>query len=418
MKKFFLFFIFLLLTIGIFVGGYFLYAKKYSRPAPIKVGVLHSLTGSLALSESAVVDATLFAIQELNERGGLNGSMLEPVVVDGKSDWPTFAQEAERLITQEHVAVIFGCWTSASRKLVKPVVEKYNSLLFYPVQYEGLEESQNIFYTGAAPNQQILPAVTWCFNNLGKKFFLVGSDYVFPRAANEIIKDHVQALGGTILGEQYLVLGGTEVAGIVQEIKTAQPNVIINTINGDSNIAFFKALRAAGITPEKIPVMSLSVAEQELAHLEASAMVGDYAAWSYFQSVRGTANEKFVAGFKKKYGAQRVVSDPMEAAYFGVHLWANAVRETGSVAVDTVRQALRNQSYNAPEGVVSIDPLTQHTWKFARIGKINGAGQFTEIWNSGRAVRPLPYPVYRDKTAWSALLENLYKQWGNQWAKA
>lgn len=271
-----------------------------AKKQPIKVGVLHSLTGTMAISATSVCDATLLAIEELNAAGGVLGRRIEPVVADGKSDWPTFASEAERLITREHVAVVFGCWTSAGRKTVKPIFEKHDHLLFYPVQYEGLEQSPNIIYTGAAPNQQILPAVKWSFDHLGRRFFLVGSDYVFPRTANAIIKAQVTALGGEIVGEEYLRLGSSEAAAVVQKIVQARPTVILNTINGDSNVAFFAALRGAGITPARIPTVSFSLAEGELRHMDARTMAGDYAAWNYFQSVDSPENRRFVEAFRAR----------------------------------------------------------------------------------------------------------------------
>lgn len=279
----------------------------------IKVGILHSLSGTMAISEKSVVNSTLLAIEEINSQGGVLGKKIQPIIVDGKSNWVTFAQEAERLINKEKVVTVFGCWTSASRKTVKPVFEKYNHLLIYPVQYEGLEESPNIVYTGAAPNQQIIPAVKWSFDNLGKRFFLVGSDYVFPRTANEIIKDQVTALRGEILGEEYILLGSADVEGVVKKISETQPDVILNTINGDTNIAFFKALRKAGITPEQIPTISFSIAEEELRSLPKEDVVGDYAVWNYFQSVDDADNQRFVKQFQKKYGQNRVTSDPIEA---------------------------------------------------------------------------------------------------------
>jgi urea transport system substrate-binding protein len=257
----------------------------------IKVGILHSLTGTMAGSEKEVVDATKMAIDEINSAGGLLGKKIEPVVADGRSDWPTFAREAERLITQEKVAVVFGCWTSASRKTVKPVFEKHNHLLFYPVQYEGLEQSKNIIYTGAAPNQQIIPAVKWAFDNVGKRMFLVGSDYVFPRTANEIIKEQVKSLKGEIAGEEYVLLGSNQVDAIVKKIVDTKPDVILNTINGDTNVAFFKALRAAGITPQKIPTMSFSLAEAELTAMGSKELAGDYASWNYFQAIDSKQNQ-------------------------------------------------------------------------------------------------------------------------------
>ncbi|MDP3889102.1 MAG: urea ABC transporter substrate-binding protein [bacterium] len=396
---------------------------RYQRQPPVisgkalKVGILHSLTGTMAISETPVVDATLFAINQINEAGGLLGQKIEPIVVDGKSDWPTFAKEAERLITKEKVAVVFGCWTSASIKTVKPVYEKYISLLIYPVQYEGLEESPYIVYTGATPNQQIIPGVVWCFQNIGKTFFLVGSDYVFPRTANEIIKELVISLQGKIVGEEYIILGSKDVDHIIEKIKTTQPAVIINTINGDSNIPFFKGLRAANITPERIPTMSFSIAEPELQLLDLNSMIGDYATWNYFQSIDYPENQLFIEQFKKKYGVNRVISDPMEAAYFGVHLWAQTVQKLGSFDIVTVREYIKNQVYNAPEGVVNIDSSNQHTWKWVRVGKIQSNGQFNIIWDSQKPVPPIPYPtIYRSKEAWDKFLMHLYTQWQNKWA--
>lgn len=382
----------------------------------IKVGILHSLTGTMAISETSVVDATLLAIEEINGKGGVLGRKVEPLVVDGKSDWPTFAQEAERLITKEKVSVVFGCWTSACRKTVKPLFEKYDHLLFYPVQYEGLEQSPNIIYTGASPNQQIIPAVKWSFDNLGKKFFLVASDYVFPRSANAIIKDQVAALRGEIAGEEYILLGSSDVKGAVQRITQARPTVILNTINGDSNVAFFRELRAAGVTPDKIPTMSFSIAEDELRMLGAKLMVGDYATWNYFQSTESQENAGFVQRFKQKHGAYRVTDDPMEAGYFGVYLWAQAVREAASDDLKLVRKALLNQSFHAPEGIVYIDPETQHTWKTVRVGRIRKDGQFDILWTSEKPIRPVPYPVYRSKSEWDKFLQDLYVGWGNRWA--
>lgn len=388
----------------------------FGTAAPIKVGILHAQTGTMAISENSVVEATLMAIEEINQKGGVLSRQIEPVVVDTQSNWTIAADEARRLIVDEKVAVVFGCWTSACRKTVKPVFEKYNGLLFYPVQYEGLESSLHIIYTGATPNQQITPAVKWSFDNLGKRFFLVGSDYVFPRTANAIIKDQVKALKGEITGEEYLILGSQEVNAIVQKIVETKPDVILNTLNGDSNIAFFKALKAAGITPDNTPVVSFSIAEDELRTLGAADMVGNYAAWNYFQSIPDADNASFINAFKKKYGADRVTDDPMEAAYFGVYLWAQAAQDAGSTGTDAVLGTITNQSFSAPQGVVSIDPATLHTWKVARIGQIQPDGQFKIVWTSSDPIRPVPYPVYRTEAYWDKFLSDMYKGWGNSWA--
>ncbi len=406
------------LTFFWFVAGFTACNLQSSAPStqPIKVGILHSLTGTMAISERSVVDATLLAIEELNAQGGVLGRKIEPIVVDGQSSEERFAELADQLIHRDQVSVLFGCWTSASRKRVKPVVEDADHLLFYPVQYEGLEQSPNIIYTGAAPNQQIIPAVKWSFDHLGKRFFLIGSDYVFPRTANAIIKAQVDALGGEIVGEYYLQLGTKDVAEAVHAIAQTQPDVILNTINGDSNEAFFQSLRAAGVSADSIPTMSFSIAEDELRTLGPKNMEGDYAVWNYFQSIDTEENRGFVARFKARYGAHRVTDDPMEAGYFGVFLWAQAVEAAGSDQPSLVRPALSGQSILAPEGMVTVDAATNHTWKTVRVGQIQSNGQFTILWTSDHAIRPVPYPPYRSRTEWDNFLHHLYVGWGNRWA--
>jgi urea transport system substrate-binding protein len=384
------------------------------RVEPIRVGVLHSLSGTMAISERPVVEATLMAIDELNAAGGLLGRSIEAVVRDGASDPATFAREAERLIVVDRVAATFGCWTSAGRKQVKPVVERHGHPLFYPVQYEGLEASPFIIYTGAAPNQQIIPAVTWALDNLGRRLFLVGSDYVFPHTANAIIRHVTSALGGEVVGEAYAPLGARDMTRIVEAIGRARPDVILNTINGDSNAAFFQALRQAGVTPARIPTVSFSIAETELATIGVKDFVGDYAAWNYFQSVDSEENRRFVEGLRRRTGAT-TASDPMEAAYLGVHLWARAVHEAGATETMAVLQSLADQSFPAPEGVVYVDAFTHHTWKTVRIGRIRSDGQFDIVWDSRRPVRPVPFPAYRTRAEWEAFLAALFHQWGGRW---
>jgi urea transport system substrate-binding protein len=384
---------------------------------PIKVGILHSLTGTMAISEKPVVDATLLAIEEVNERGGVLGRPVEAVVEDGASNGPTFARLADKLITQDKVCTVFGCWTSASRKTVKPVFEKHDHLLVYPVQYEGLEQSPNIVYTGAAPNQQILPAVKWCCAFLNKKrLFLVGSDYVFPRCANAIIRDQAAALGGQVVGEEYLLLDNPDAAEVVKKIAAAQPDIILNTINGDANVDFFRALRAAGITAEKVPTISFSISEEELTTLNARDVVGDYAAWNYFMGIDRPQNHAFIRRFQAKYGQHRLTNDPMEAAYFGVHLWAQAVRAAGSTDAPAIRQAVRGQRFDAPEGPVQIDPATQHTVKTIRIGKVLDGRRFEVVYTSEKPIAPVPYPDSRSQQAWGNFLDDLRLRWGGQWA--
>lgn len=388
-----------------------------SNRTPIKVGILHSLTGTMAVSEKSVVEATLLAIEEINERGGVLGRPVKGVVEDGASDAPTFARLGEKLIVQDRVCTVFGCWTSASRRTVKPVFEKHDHLLFYPVQYEGLEQSPNIVYTGAAPNQQILPAVRWCCEVLDKKrLFLVGSDYVFPRCANAIVSDQAAALGAEIVGEEYLILGSQDAAEVVKKIVAARPDMIVNTINGDSNVAFFRALRAAGISSKKIPTISFSIAEEELITLSAKDVVGDYAAWNYFMSIDSPQNDAFKGRFQAKYGRHRLTTDPMEAAYAGVHLWAQAVQKAGGTDPPAIRQAVKGQRFDAPHGPVQIDPDTQHTFKKVRIGKIMDGRHFEEVYVSPKPIAPEPYPPgKRSPKEWDKVVDDLRQRWGGHW---
>ncbi|MEB3164672.1 MAG: urea ABC transporter substrate-binding protein [Prochlorothrix sp.] len=361
----------------------------------IKVGLLHSLSGTMAISETTVVDAEELAIAEINAAGGLLGKQIEIVKEDGASDWPTFAEKATKLIDQDQVSVVFGCWTSASRKAVLPVFESKDHMLWYPVQYEGQECSKNIFYTGAAPNQQIEPAVSWLLENKGKQFFLVGSDYVFPRTANTIIKEQLKALGGETVGEDYLPLGNTEVLPIISRIKSQLPDggVIFNSLNGDSNVAFFKQLKGAGMTPDKYPVMSVSIAEEEVRQIGAEFLVGHYAAWNYFQTVENPANTKWVADFKAKYGEDRVTNDPMEAAYIMVYLWKQAVEKAATTDLEAVRMAAYGQEFDAPEGPVKMNP-NHHISKWVRIGQVRDDGLFDIVYATDAAVDPIPWNQY------------------------
>ena len=383
---------------------------------PIKLGILHSLSGTMASSESPVVNAALLAVDQINRDGGVLGRPVEAIVVDGRSNDSVFAQESTRLIQEEKVCTVLGCWTSSSRKTVVPIFEELDHLLLYPVQYEGIEESPNVIYLGAAPNQQIIPAVKWAYAfDSRRRFFLVGSDYVFPRVAHEIIKDQLEELGAELAGEAFLPLGSMDVDAVVSQIKAQKPDVILNSINGNSNAAFFAALRKEGITPAEIPTISFSIGEAELKQMDAASMAGDYAAWNYFQSIASPENDTFVAELKKKYGPQCVLTDPMEAAYFGVKVWAEAVEEAASTEPPAIRRALRNQRMRAPEGDIRIDPATQHTFKTPRIGKVQSDGQFEIIWTDAKPIAPSPYPSSRTAETWRAFLNDLYTGWGNQW---
>ncbi|QDU45259.1 Serine/threonine-protein kinase PknB [Symmachiella dynata] len=384
---------------------------------PIKIGILHSLSGTMALSESGVVDAMLLAVEELNNSGGVLGRPVEAVVADGESNDAVFKKVAEQLINKDKVVTIFGCWTSSSRKQVKSVVEEHDQLLIYPLQYEGLEQSPNIIYTGAAPNQQILPAVQWAYAfQKRRRFFIVGSDYVFPRAAGAIVTDELREMGLEPVGEAYVPMGHSEFSEIAAQIVESKTDVILNLINGESNVHFFHALRMAGIHSEDVPTISFSIAEPELRALNTSEMEGDFAAWNYFHSLDTPANEEFVAKFQKKYNATRLISDPMETGYFSILLWAKAVEQAGTTDVAAIRAAMLNQSLAAPEGEVSIDPETGHTWQPFLIGQVNDKGRFEIVWNSPKAIAPEPFPDTRTRKEWEQFLNELKAGWNGQWS--
>jgi urea transport system substrate-binding protein len=357
----------------------------------IKVGILHSLSGTMAISEVSVRDAELLAIEEINAKGGVLGKKIEPKVEDGASDWPTFAEKAQKLISVDKVATTFGGWTSASRKAMLPVFEKNKALLYYPVQYEGLETSPYIFYSGATTNQQIIPGLEYLKSQGKKNIFLVGSDYVFPRTANKEIKAYAAANGMNIVGEEYTPLGHTEYSTVVNKLKDAKPDAVFNTLNGDSNVAFFKQFKAAGLTSATMPVMSVSVAEEEVRGIGAENIAGHLVAWNYYQTTDVPENKAFVDAYKKKFGANRVTDDPIEAGYTQVYLWAASVEKAGTTEVEAVKKAADGITFNAPEGKVTIDGATQHLYKTARIGQITADGQIKEISNSGTPIKPDPY---------------------------
>jgi urea transport system substrate-binding protein len=302
-----------------------------------------------------------------------------------------------------------------ARKAVKAVVERRDHLLFYPLQYEGLEESSHVVYLGAAPNQQILPAVRWSMANLGQRFYLVGSDYLFPRAANAIIRDQLSRWPATILGEEYVVLGSTDVGRVVRSIATTKPDVVLNTLNGDSNVAFFTALRAAGLTADVVPTMSFSIAEEELRQLPPESMTGHYAAWNYFQTVPGGKNKQFVEAFQRRFGDDRVTSDPIETAYVGIYVFAEAATAAGSDDTRQVRAQVRERSIEGPGGFVYVDGRNQHTWKTPRIGRVRADGQFDVVWTSDHPVAPTPFPALRSVAAWTTFLQELQAGWGGRW---
>jgi urea transport system substrate-binding protein len=383
---------------------------------PILVGLLHSQTGPMAISEKSMIDAEVLALEEINAAGGILGRPIRWVIADGASDPSTFARQAEKLIREDGVSVVFGCWTSASRKAVLPVFEAADHLLVYPMAYEGLEQSPNVVYTGGAPNQQITPAVQWCYNTLGaRRFFLVGSDYIWPHCVNALISDQLAGLGAERVGEAYVPFGSTDVDAVVQEIVAAKPDVILCSVVGDSALALARQLRAAGIRPEATPLVTFAIAEDELRSGGREDFAGHYAAWNYFQSIDRPENQAFVRAFKARYGSDRTTSDVIAAAANSVRFWAQAVAEAGTTDVQQVRNAMRFQSLDAPEGIISVDSITQHTWRPVSIGRIRPDGQIDVVWTSRTAVRPVPFPLSRSREAWEAFVADLHTRWGGSW---
>lgn len=396
--------------------GWFVADRLLIDRTPVVVGLLHSQTGPMAVSERGMIEAEVLALEQLNRAGGLLGRPVRWVIADGASDPATFAREAERLIREQRVAVIIGCWTSASRKSVLPVVETADHLLIYPMAHEGLEQSPNIVYTGAAPNQQITPAVQWSHSSLGaRRFFLVGSDYVWPRCVNAIAADQIRGLGAEVVDEAYVPFGSTALDDVVRRIAATAPDVILSSVAGDSALAFARALRAAGIRANDTPVVTFSLAEQELTGAAGQDMVGDYAAWNYFQSIDRPENAAFVRSFQEEYGQGRATSDVIVAAANSVRLWAQAVQEAETADVRQVRTVLRRQSLAAPEGIIAIDPETQYTWRPVFIGRIREDGQFDIVWSSRTSVRPVPFPISRSRTDWERFVTDLFRGWGGRW---
>jgi len=360
----------------------------------IKVGVLHSLSGTMAISETTLKDTVLMMIEEQNKKGGLLGKKLEPVVVDPASNWPLFAEKTRELLTKEKVDVIFGCWTSVSRKSVLPVIEELNGLLFYPVQYEGEESSKNVFYTGAAPNQQAIPAVDYLMNDLEvERWVLAGTDYVYPRTTNKILEAYLIAKGvaPADIMINYTPFGHSDWQSIVADVKkfgsTGKKTAVVSTINGDANVPFYKELGNQGISAEDIPVVAFSVGEEELSGLDTGPLVGHLAAWNYFQSVESDENEAFIKQWKKFIkDKKRVTNDPMEATYIGFNMWAKAVEKAGTTDVDTVEQAMIGITTPNLTGGIAVMNSNHHLSKPVLIGEIQDDGQIETVWETDGTV--------------------------------
>ncbi len=358
----------------------------------IKVGVLHSLSGTMAISETTLKDTVLMLVDDLNKNGGLLGKQVEAVVVDPASDWPLFAEKARELIEKDQVSVVFGCWTSVSRKSVLPVFEELNSMLFYPVQYEGEESSRNVFYTGAAPNQQAIPAVDYLMSEDGgsaERIVLLGTDYVYPRTTNKILRSYLNGKGisDEDIMENYTPFGHSDWQSIVADVKAfasaGKKTAVVSTINGDANVPFYKELANQGIKAEDIPVVAFSVGEEELAGIDTAPLVGHLAAWNYFQSVEADANSAFIEKWHAFIGDEgRVTNDPMEATYIGFNMWKQAVEQAGTTDVDAVRQAMYGQEVANLTGGTAVMNTNHHLSKPVLIGEVQDDGQFDIVWET------------------------------------
>ncbi len=395
------------------IAGSLVSSLSIAEEDTIKVGVLHSLTGTMAISETTLKDTVLMMVEEQNKQGGLLGKKLEAVVVDPASNWPLFAEKARELIVQEKVDVIFGGWTSVSRKSVLPVVEELNGLLFYPVQYEGEESSKNVFYTGAAPNQQAIPAVDYLMNDIGaERWVLLGTDYVYPRTTNKILEAYLKANGVSDedIMIQYTPFGHSDWQNIVSDVKkfgsSGKKTAVVSTINGDANVPFYKELGNQGISAEDIPVVAFSVGEEELSGFDTAPLVGHLAAWNYFQSIYTDANNAFIDEWKAFIGDEnRVTNDPMEATYIGFTMWAAAVEQTGSTDVNTVSDALIGMAVPNLTGGIAVMNPNHHLSKPVFIGEIQDDGQVEVVWETPGTVRG---------DAWSDFLpssKNLMSDW-------
>lgn len=362
----------------------------------VTVGILHSVTGTMAISETGSVQAEKLAIDQINAMGGVLGRQIKFIQEDGASDWPTFAEKSKKLLVNDKVAAVFGCWTSASRKAVLPVFEQYNGMLYYPTFYEGLEQSPNVIYTGQEATQQILAGIDWVVKEKGaKSFYLLGSDYIWPRTSNKIARKHIEKLGLEVVGEEYYPLGHTQFNSVINKIKLKKPDVIYGVVVGGSNVAFYKQLKAAGIdmTKEKPLLLTISVTEDEILGIGGENMMGAYASMKYFQSLDNENNKKFVAAFKEKWGKDTVIGDVTQAAYLGPWLWKAAVEKAGSFDIDKIKAASPDiELTTAPEGYVRIHP-NHHLWSKTRIGHAQPDGQYKVVYETKDLMEPNPFPV-------------------------
>ncbi|WP_457446220.1 urea ABC transporter substrate-binding protein [Roseateles sp. P5_E4] len=393
----------LLLVLALGLGLYLLQRPSaQAAQGPIVIGLLHALSGPMAASEAPLVATVKLAVEEINAGGGLLGRRVELRIEDTRSEPRVAAAAAERLISTEHAVALFGCWSSNCRQAVRPVVEIHRHLLFYPLAYEGMEQSPNIIYTGPTPNQHALPATDWAMHGFGRRVYLIGTDGLYPRRVNAMLRDFILLSGGQVLAERYVPLAGTDMGGVLADLQRVQPDVVISTIGGSSNRAFFDALVAAGLTD--LPLMSLRAAEPEMTAYDGGRLDRHFTAWSYLQSQPGPANEAFLARLRRSQGEGIQASDPAVSAYIGVQLWAAAVREVGSAQTDAVNANVLQQSISAPQGFGAVDSQSRHLWRQLRIAQVKPGGQLAEVFALPRYIKPAPWPVFRSAEHWMAVL--------------
>ena len=394
----------LLLLLALGLAAYLVQKPSTEAAArgPIVIGLLQALSGPMATSEAPVVAAVKLAVEEINAGGGLLGRRVELKVEDTRSDARVAAAAAERLISVERAAALFGCWTSICREAVKPVVETHRHLLFYPMAYEGMEQSAHIVYTGATPNQQVLPATDWAMHGFGRRVYLVGTDGLYPRRVHTMLRDFIQLGGGRVLGERYIPLGGHDLGAVLADLQRLQPDLVVSTIGGDSNRDFFDALVAAGLTD--LPLLSFNAAEPEMKAFDGGRLDRHFTAWSYLQSEPGPVNEAFLARLRRSQGEAVQASDPAVSAYVAVQLWAAAVREVGSPQTDVVNANVLQQAVAAPHGFAAVDSRSRHLWRQLRIAQVKPGGELSEVYAISRYIRPQPWPAFRSIEHWMAVM--------------
>lgn len=387
--------------------------NKKQKLQTIKIGILCSLTGPMAIEEKPMMEAMMLAIDEINDNGGLLGRTLEPILFDGASNPERYAKGALELIQQEKVAVIFGGGDSISRRNTRAIIEAESALLVYPMDYEGGKPSPRIVYVGAAPNQKLIPAVNWAFQNIGSRFFLIGTDTIYSHVANAIIKDFIYALNAEVIGESYIPIDNTlGLDSIIERIEASRPDVILNSIEGAGNLDFFKLLRETH--PTNIPTISFDLTENTLRYLTRVHFDKDYAIWGYFQTINSKKNQEFEQAFYDKYGKGRAIDDPMESSYVGVYLWSQAVIDAKSSDPNAVLKNIPNQSFTGPSGLIYMDRETQSAYRPVRIGVVTDH-QFQVVWDSETSIMPVQYTLFRTPHEWDELIKEFYEKWGRQW---